>query len=197
MNAPGAGTPGPRDGSICPSCERFIGPASTCPYCEADSAQPPVWRILRYSALFLSLVGLVFLYLMARFREIPVIRIVDVNPMMNFGQVRVVGEVARNPFVSKDKADPDYVSFLVDDGSGQLRVAAYREVARDLLASNAVPRKGTTVDVTGSLNVAADGNHKLRLQSAAQLRVCTDAVPRRAGLEPAESGADAARERSD
>jgi hypothetical protein len=171
-HAGATGTPG----AICPSCERFIGPAKTCPYCDADSAQPPVWRALRWGALLLAMAGLVFLYLMARFREVQTLKVGDVNPMMNFAVVRVAGKVARNAYVARENSegqpsDVSYVSFTLDDGSGQLRVTAYRDVARVLDATGRVPKKGAAVDVTGSLNVAADGKHTLRLQAADQLRI--------------------------
>lgn len=157
-------------GHICPSCERFIGPADICPYCNTDSAKKPVLRILRYAALLLGVVGLAFLYLMVTHRDLPVIKVGEITPMMNFAYVRVAGTVERDAYVVRKKGKVDYLSFSVDDGSGQLRVVAYRDVARALAEKGLVPERGTSVDVAGSLNVSAHGRIKLFLQDIGQLR---------------------------
>ena len=155
----------------CPSCERFIGPADVCPYCGANSAKPPLLRLLRYAALALALIGLFFLYLMARHRNMPVVKAGEISPMMNFATVRVVGKLARKPYTAYEDGQVDYLSFLVDDGSGKVRVQAYGDVARLLVASNLLPRVGTMVDVTGSIKVSAGKAPRLRLLSSSQVRV--------------------------
>ena len=158
-------------GHLCPSCERYIGPADTCPYCDTDSAKAPALRLLRYAALVLGIVGLGFLYLMVAHSDIPVIEIGNITPVMNFAYVRVIGTVERNAYIRKKKGKIDYFSFSLKDGSGQLRVAAYRDIARALAEKDRIPKKGTVVDVTGSLSVAADGNIKLYVRSADHLRL--------------------------
>lgn len=158
-------------GHLCPSCERYIGPADICPYCDADSAKSPVLRFLRYAALALAIVGLGFLYLMVARSEVPVIKVGEITPMMNFAYVRVAGTVDRKAFIGRKKGKVDYLSFSLNDGSGQLRVAAYRNVARTLVEKNLVPKKGVIADVTGSLSVAADGRVKLYLRAAEHLRL--------------------------
>ncbi|MFC1498146.1 hypothetical protein ACFLS1_06720 [Verrucomicrobiota bacterium] len=162
------------EGAFCPGCERFIGPVDVCPYCEAGSARNPVYRILRYSALILGIVGLAFLYLMVKHRELPVVKVGDINSMMNYAYVRVCGMVEKDAYIAIRNEEVDYLSFAIDDGTGQLRVAAYRDVARELVEKNIVPRKGAFVDVTGGLRVRAQSQVKLILQSA-------DGVKRRGG----------------
>jgi len=148
-------------GAFCPSCERFIGPADTCPYCDADSAKRPVLRVLRYSALLLGMTGLAFLYLAVTHKELPVIRVGNITPMMNFAYVRVKGTVEKDAYIAKEKGEVQCLSFSLDDGSGQLRVAAYGNVARCLVEKDMVPKGGTLVYVAGSLNVSANGRVKL------------------------------------
>lgn len=66
---------------MCPSCERFIGPVDACPYCGADSVRSPAMRFLRRGTLALGMAGLFFLYLHARGRQPPGVRIGDITPL--------------------------------------------------------------------------------------------------------------------
>ncbi len=158
------------DGAFCPSCERFIGPADECPYCGADSARSPVLRRLRTAALLLAVAGLALLLLMARHKELPLIKAGEITPMMNFASGRLIGTVVKNPYVGRSTNRVEYLSFLVDDGSGQLRVVADGRVALQMAEKQLIPGKGDSVEIAGTLNVAADGNVKLRVQSAEQVK---------------------------
>lgn len=158
-------------GDICPSCERFIGPALTCPYCEMDSAGSATLRSLRLGAMVLAVVGLGFLYLMATRTEIPIIRVDSLTPMMNFAQIRIVGEVERDAYIARENGEVDYLSFSVNDGSGRLRVAAYDDVARAIVEKGIAPKKGMRVDVAGSVSIPAGRKQKLRMQTVEQLVV--------------------------
>ncbi|MCE9615461.1 MAG: hypothetical protein K8T26_14415 [Lentisphaerae bacterium] len=166
-----SGTVTPPRGDHCPSCERFIGPSDHCPYCGEASARAPVLRRLRAAALLLAFGGLAFLYLMVNRRDLPVVRVDAITPMMNFAYVRVVGRVVHEPRLSDREGSVDYCSFLVDDGSGALRVQAYRGAAHELAANGSLPHQGELVDVAGSLMVTADDTPRLRLQAVEQLRI--------------------------
>ena len=52
------------------------------------------------------------------------------------------GRVTRRPYVGRRDGRVDYLSFPVDDGTGSLRVAAYRDVARVLQDANRLPGQG-------------------------------------------------------
>lgn len=171
----------PADSAFCPSCERFIGPADTCPYCDADSARGSVHRMLRLAALVLGIGGLAFLYFAAVSRELPVIEIADITPMMNFAHVRISGTVERAAFVGRRDDKVDYISFTIDDGTGRIPVAAYKDVAEIMAIRKVIPKKGADVDVSGTLSVSANGVMRLRLQSAAEtvVRQPTDRTDRR------------------
>jgi len=160
--------------ATCPSCDRFIGPADRCPYCGADSAKAPILRHLRVAALGLAAVGLVFLYLMARAKETPAVRIGEISPAMNFATVRVSGVVS-GVFVGDENGRINYVSFYLADPSGELQVKAYRGVAAALAGKGRVPARGSSVEVTGNLRVAADGKIRLFLLAEDQLRGSTNA----------------------
>jgi len=165
----------PPTAAMCPSCERFIGPARACPYCGADAPDRPGLRFLRWASLLLASLGLAFLYLTATRRAAPLIRIADITPFMNHAEVRVTGTVTRAPYVSRRKGGVDYVSFVVEDGAGTLRVTAQGALARSLVERNLLPAAGAEVEVTGSLSPAANGPARLRLCAAEQLVVRTRA----------------------
>ena len=148
--------------AMCPSCERFIGPADVCPYCDADSAKPLMIRRLRYAALALALIGLAFLYLAARRRETPLIRIGDITPMMSFAGVRVAGTVGNAAYVKRTGNAVEYLAFHINDGTGDLQVGASGDMARRLVEENRVPGKGDGVELTGTLSVSGDGKIRLR-----------------------------------
>ena len=158
-------------GAFCPSCERFIGPADVCPFCDCDSARKPVYRFLMRGSVLLAVAGLFFLYLMAAHSEVPAIRISEITPMMNFGLVRISGLVEKEAFVGRRKGKVESVSFHVADGSGQVRVVAYGAVAQALVERNLAPERKAPVDITGSLNFSADGNSKLILRSADEMKI--------------------------
>lgn len=167
-----------REEIICPSCGRFVGALTRCPHCGAAVRKRLSVRVFRYFALLLGTVGLLFLYLMVRNREIPLVKIGEITPTMNFAYVRVHGRVASDARVYREGDQIQGLGFVVDDGSGEIGVRAYRAVARELLASNMVPRMGDTVTVAGSLSVSADDHVLLRLQSPQQLKLEPADVPR-------------------
>jgi hypothetical protein len=154
----------------CPSCERFIGPADACPYCGTDSAKSPLLRGLRWAALLLAVLGVLFLYLMSVRRELPRVRIGDLAPAMNFARVRVAGTVERDPYVARVGGRADYLSFMLTDGSGSLRVAAYRDKAREIVDGGRVPARGSAVEVSGYVQVRSDGSYRLTIEEAHHLR---------------------------
>jgi hypothetical protein len=174
-------------GAVCPSCERFIGPADVCPYCAADSARPPALRRLQYAAILLGVAGLAFLYLASARRELPAIRVADITPLMNFAYVRVCGRIERDAYLAQSRGKAEYVSFVLNDGSGPLRIAAYGRVAQDLVEGDRVPARGAVVEVAGTLNVSAEGRPVLRVQSVRQVRIAASGAVRR--REPPQDAA--------
>jgi len=155
----------------CPVCQRYIGPAGECPYCGENAERPPALRLLRIAALLLTAAGLLFLYLMARAAEAPATAIGSITPRMNYGIVRVAGTIVRRPYVSRRGDRVDYLSFLLDDGTGALRVQASDEVAAAIAARPVGPARNRRAEVTGKLRITGDGQCKLRILSANHL-VC-------------------------
>ena len=172
--------PGQEDqpqGILCSSCGRFVGALTRCPHCGARVSKRLSIRVCRYAALLLATCGLGLLYLMATHQEIPMVRIGDVKPTMNFAYVRVVGTVSGDARVFKEGDRIRSLRFMVDDGSGELMVSAFQAQARKLAEDDRVPRIGDRVEVVGSLSVTADEDVVMRLQVADQLVLTRAEMP--------------------
>ncbi|MEI8205271.1 MAG: hypothetical protein WCG03_00170 [Kiritimatiellales bacterium] len=122
-------------------------------------------RVLQYASLVLAVAGLALLYLFSVNRDIPLVRVSDITPTMNFAYVRMAGEVTRDAYVFQSGG----MVFDIKDGSGEITVMGGRAQAQALEASGKLPRRGDRIEVTGSLSVSADQAPKLRIQSANQL----------------------------
>ncbi len=137
----------------CPSCGRFVGPHTRCPYCGARIEGRIALRTIKIVAILLAVVGLLGLWLYARTVDIPTLRIADAQATTNMAYVRVEGTVVRSL-----SFDPEsrYLAFWLDDGSGELRVSIYRSVTEALLAQQKIPALGDHVRVAGTLRVRED-----------------------------------------
>ena len=158
-----------RNSSDCPSCERFIGTAELCPYCDTDAPRPIIYQRLKLASLLLAVIGLGILYLISFLNELPLTKIGSITPMMDHALVRIAGTVKRKPYVSENGGKPDYLSILVSDGSGSIRAAAYDSKAQELLSGNQLPHQGSKVELTGTLAISAKGDIRMRIQSIEQL----------------------------
>ncbi len=137
----------------CPSCGRFVGPYPTCPYCGARLAGRISLRAVKIAAILLATVGLLALWWAARRVEVPLLTIEEAQGTMNMAYVRVRGTV--NGTVSYDPVG-QYLGFWVDDGTGEVRISAYRDVTEALLAEQRMPAQGDVVEVAGTLRIRED-----------------------------------------
>ncbi len=164
----------PSAGSLCPICQRYIGPASSCPYCDADSGKSPLLKWLRVIALLIGISGVGLLYLTARHKETPVVRIADISPTMNYAYIRVAGTVCGRPYVGRDNSK---VTFVVDDGTGTIRVEARDRVSRELAEQEGIPRTKSDVEIVGCLRVTADSPPRLYVRSADHVETTQHTAP--------------------
>ena len=139
----------------CPACGRFVGAATKCPYCGSKVAKRMSLVALRWAAVLLSTVGLVLLWLMAKTREPARIRIGDIETTMNFGLVRLSGEVKYDPRPFKNG---NGMSFNVGDGSGTIVVFVDQTQRKRMVADGLVPKKGDRIDFVAQLQAASSGN---------------------------------------
>lgn len=140
--------------SHCSQCGRFIGPYEACPYCGARAGPRISVRALKAAAVTVASVGLVVLWLAATASEIPRIHLDQAGATTNMAYARVEGWVVRGPGYD---AQSGYLSFTLTDGTGEIRVAAYREESATLRVLGRIPALGDWVSVAGTLRVREDG----------------------------------------
>jgi DNA/RNA endonuclease YhcR with UshA esterase domain len=136
--------------SQCPSCGRFVGPYEVCPYCGARQAPRLSLRAVKWGAILLATVGLALLWIAAARAPLPHISIQQAAATMNFAYVEIAGQVVCSPAYNPDSRS---LSFTVDDGTGQMRVWAFRDVVDKLRAAGRIPGLGDRVTVAGTLRV--------------------------------------------
>ena len=159
------------DSAHCPACERYVGPAHTCPWCGVDDIKPVSIRVFKWAVMFMAPIGILLLYLMASNQELPLKQISDLSPAMNYGHIRVQGTVTRPPTIRHYEEDVDYVSFTLDDGTGRIRILAYRDTALALSTNGTIPGEGDQVLVGGVLTIRNKKNRSLTMNQAAAIRI--------------------------
>lgn len=157
-------------GTVCPSCNRFVGAYDRCPYCGTGIPKRISLRVLRYTSLMVAIAGVVCLHLMAMYRDIPTVTIGDISPAMNFGYKRVIARVSQPLRYYRDGDKITGCMFAIEDDSGELRVRAFRPVAEELARRGITLRKGDRISVAGTLQVMED-TPRMLLQSPDQLEV--------------------------
>ncbi|MBI3762848.1 MAG: hypothetical protein HY260_13450 [Chloroflexi bacterium] len=140
--------------TACPSCGNDAGDSVICPHCGASVRGPRLpLTALKIGAVVLAAVGLIGLYAAAKNVGVPDVKIAQVGATMNLAYVRVSGLVTRQP--TYDLAS-QYLSFRLDDGTGEISVSAYRAETLALVNGGKVPALGDRVTVEGTLRVRED-----------------------------------------
>jgi len=139
--------------SHCPSCGRYVGPHAACPYCGAHLTGRTSIRVVKIAAVLLATVGIAALWLAATRAQVPLIQIGQAGATMNMAYVRLEGHCTQAP--TYDPAS-DYLSFWIEDDTGEMRVSAYRAETRQIIAEGRVPALGDLVEVAGTLRVRED-----------------------------------------
>ena len=139
--------------SHCPSCGRYVGPYEACPYCGARIEGRLPIRVVKVAAILLATFGLAVLWFVAVRSPIPQVQAGQVGATMNFAYVRIEGQVVRTPLYYPDSG---YLSFMIADDTGEVRVAAYRTTAEGLRAEGRVPAFGDHVSVAGTLRIQGE-----------------------------------------
>ena len=137
----------------CPSCGRFVGTATRCPYCQTETQKRLSIRIFKIISVLLSTIGLLMLLYYARNVKTPEVLIKDLGPLSNFAHVRIIGTVNQSYGINQWGS----LSFSVKQGDGDdsqvVRVAAYSKTAKEIEAKGLVPRKGDKVEFEGQVRV--------------------------------------------
>ncbi len=173
----------------CPVCGEYVGAAVRCAQCGASIDIRTSLRIYRRAAVVLATVGLALLFAMARYRELPLVRIGDIERSMNFAFVRIRGEAADDARIFRKDGRVESLRFTLRDDTGEIIVRAQRERAQWLVENGRAPAAGDAVEAAGSLNVTADGV-TLWIQVPDRLLVTPREPPLRplAGLSAEDAG---------
>jgi DNA/RNA endonuclease YhcR with UshA esterase domain len=137
----------------CPSCGRYVGPYEACPYCGAHLTRRIPIRVVKIAAILLATVGLAALWFAATRAQVPLIQIGQAGATMNMAYVRLEGHCTRAPSYDPES---DYLSFWIEDDTGEIRVSAYRAETRQIIEQGRVPALGDLVEVAGTLRVRED-----------------------------------------
>jgi DNA/RNA endonuclease YhcR with UshA esterase domain len=122
-------------------------------------------RIVKGLALLVALASTAALVFAGVAQPRRVTRIDLLDAGMNFAFVRVAGVVVS---VAPPTSDDAFLSFLVQDAVGRVRVTAYRQTRRALRDSGRAPQAGDRVVIDGTLRIR-DDEPMLLLNSAADL----------------------------
>jgi len=124
-----------------------------CPYCGAHLAGRTSIRVIKIAAVVLATVGLVVLWFAATHAKVPLIKIGQASATMNLAYVRLEGRCTRTPTYDPES---DYLSFWIEDETGEIHVAAYRAETRQIIEEDRVPTLGDQVEVAGTLRLRKD-----------------------------------------
>jgi hypothetical protein len=156
----------------CPSCGRFAGTYERCPYCGAHMQVRLSVRMLRRLSLLVAFLGLGMIWWAAKNMEVPLRKIGDFSPTMNFAILRIRGQIVAGPYYG-DRGDSFYVG--VDDGSGRINVKGYGKLAAPLRALDL--GRGDRIEARGSIRLQAGKNPAMSLRIPRDLKLL-DRAPR-------------------
>ena len=151
----------------CPSCGRFVGAVTKCPYCGAKVEKRMSLVAIRWAAVLLATVGLFLLFLMAKYREIPVVKLGEVKATMNFAQIRVEGVAESDARTFRTGGG---MGFNFTDGTGTIMVFISQKQAQEMVERNLVPKAGDQVSFAGGLNIS-DDKSSMRLLSVDEFQL--------------------------
>lgn len=151
----------------CPDCGREIGDRRVCPYCGTDLGKRTSHKILAiFSAIALAF-GLLY-YVHAGRKGRHYVNIEQIDSDLNYGFVWVDGTVSGGPTYREHPSKR--LEFSVYDGTGEISIRAYSEVAENLVKRNKVPGVGDEVEVFGMARVEEYGR-RIDMQSHEKLEL--------------------------
>ncbi len=110
-------------------------------------------RLLKGLVISLAIGGVAALAISARAAPRPLTPLDRIQPGMNFAYVRVRGVVLSYPAID---AHSGFLSFVLRDETGQLRITAYKKAAQVLAQAGRIPAPGDRVEAAGVLRIRED-----------------------------------------
>jgi DNA/RNA endonuclease YhcR with UshA esterase domain len=132
---------------LCPSCGKFVGAYERCPYCGTELKKRMSIVFFKRAAIVVALGGLFLLWLTATKLKPQLIKINEITPMYSNAVVEVRGTVLSTKMTRKDD-----ITFIVADGTGELRCQAFRGREKMRQTGN-LPHAGDMARVIGQINM--------------------------------------------
>lgn len=191
----------------CPSCGRFVGTETRCPYCQTETQKRLSIKIFKIISVLISTLGLIMLLFYARNVQTPVVAINELGPLSNFAHVRIVGFAAQDAKINKwgtlsfnviqfvnekGEIETDRTKFK-DCNKIEIRVNAYKKVTADIDPAR-LPHRFDEVDVEGQIRVQ-QSEASMLINAAEHLRVKASSPENRAALPQANFDRPGAMER--
>lgn len=162
---------------VCPACERYIGDATVCPYCDADTKQGPRLRRFRILAVLMLLIGATGMLLVDDTAPPALTPVGSIGPDFGRRYARVTGRVVRQPYIVEHDDQVTYLSFVLEDDTGRIRIQVDESVAQALKAADTLPWEGSVLNAQGWLKLSPDGKVKLQVRSIDHIEFLTRRVP--------------------
>ena len=133
----------------CPACGYFVGIASTCIRCGARTHKRISLRIIRWGSVIGSILGIALLWYAAYTKTPHLVKVSDIDEMMNGALVKVAGRVAS----AVEDQDKNGLKLKVDDGTGEINISAFNKLAQfKKVLGDKMPKLGDEIEVTGVLS---------------------------------------------
>lgn len=156
----------------CSKCGRYIGPVEKCPYCGAKVTRPSTLMAVKYGSLVFAIVGTLLFWQMGVIMGFPSHDINEIDKSMNYARITVNGTVVDGPRVYEaDYGGIGTLYFDLDDGTGLITVAAYEDVANEMMSKDKIPGYGDRVKVKGGTVLWRGEEFRVLLSTADQLLI--------------------------
>ena len=150
----------------CPSCGRFVGTETRCPYCQTEIQKRLSIRIFKVISVLISTLGLAMLLFYARHVKTAEVSINELTPLSNFAHVRIIGYADKDATMNQwGTLSFNVIQFFDKNGKlvtdrhkfkdcerKEIRVTAYKKVAEQVNDADK-PRQGEEVEVEGQVRV--------------------------------------------
>lgn len=157
--------------TLCPSCGKFVGAYEKCPYCGTGLTKRMSIRFFKRCALVLAFGGLFLLWFTATKMQPPHIHVSDINARYNNAVVELQGKVTGAPRM-KGKDD---VSFMLDDGTGEIKVQSFRG-REEMRRLGNLPYAGDQVTVVGAVQTTDRYGTSLMINIPSKVKVSASPV---------------------
>ena len=157
----------------CPSCGRFVGTETRCPYCQTETQKRLPIRIFKIISVLISTLGLLMLLFYARNVKTTEVKIKELGPLSNFAHVRIIGTVIDGNGQLSKWGSLNFTVIQKDEfkkDGYKIRVSAYNKTAKLISEMGNIPSKGDIVEFEGQVR-AQKGDLSILINSAEHIKI--------------------------